>query len=143
MPLSLILMTLRGDTNALCSFDLENVTLVPAERVTLAVCRRAQPALTCAPGEAHSLPAGHPLKWLGQVCDLLLWQVLLSTPNSLPKAALAADGAKERRSCPTRGRCWRRNTSGAPQCRSFDLCQALQRSLQRGNREKWRLGWGL
>lgn len=29
------------------------------------MCWRAQPALACAPGEAHLLPAGHPLKWLG------------------------------------------------------------------------------
>lgn len=34
-----------------------------------------------------------------------------------------------------RGRCWRRSISGAPQCHSFDLCQALQRSLgDRGSR---------
>lgn len=49
MLLSLILVTLRGDTNALCSFDLENVTLVAPECVTLTVCWQAQPALTCAP----------------------------------------------------------------------------------------------
>lgn len=65
MPLGLILMTLRSDTNALCSFDPENVTLIPPECVTLAACWRAQPALTCAPGEPHLFPAGHPLKWLG------------------------------------------------------------------------------
>lgn len=33
MPLSLVLVTLRGDTNALCSLDLENITLVPPEYV--------------------------------------------------------------------------------------------------------------
>lgn len=65
MLLSLILVTLIGDTNALYCFDLENVTLVPPECVTLAVRWLAQPALPCAPGEAHLLPAGQPLKWLG------------------------------------------------------------------------------
>lgn len=33
MLLSLVLVTLRGDTNALCSLDLENITLVPPEYV--------------------------------------------------------------------------------------------------------------
>lgn len=33
MPLSLIVVTFRGDTNALCSFDLENVSLVSPEYV--------------------------------------------------------------------------------------------------------------
>lgn len=33
MLLSLILVTLTGDTNALCSLDLENVILVPPEYV--------------------------------------------------------------------------------------------------------------
>lgn len=65
MLLSLVLVALRGDTGTLYLLDLENGTPVPSRAcVACTTCWWVQLAPTCALGEARSLPAGHPLKWL-------------------------------------------------------------------------------
>lgn len=70
--------------------------------MTLAVCWWAQHALSCAPGVTHLLPAGHALKWLGAGLQPAALAGAALHFQSLPKAALAADGAQERHPCPTR-----------------------------------------
>ena len=56
---------IRSDTGTLSFLDLEDGILVPSEAcVARTMCWQVQLALTCCPGEARSLPAGHPLKWL-------------------------------------------------------------------------------
>lgn len=63
--------------------------------MTLTVCWRAQRALTCAPGEAHLLPAGHPLKWLGTRLQPAAPAAAALHSQLALQAALAADDPGE------------------------------------------------